>query len=185
MGNYFYAQGYTAPLNDRIGPTIKLRLNFIPVLVICKYEADLKNLYHPDNIFPNISRWELLPAMLTTVISRFALKPNAAFLPALWYYMVNLNKIGQLALELCLLNSPIINAWEKILHFRGHVQSQLINMARIRTDLHFMPFLVTYQYNKNFWAIEVKDLFDNGKSILDMDEPLKVNHSTSSGGKMA
>ena len=53
-------------------------------------------------IFPNISPWELLVAMITNILARHTTKPDTAFPSAQWCYTWNLIKIGIGAFEIYL-----------------------------------------------------------------------------------
>ena len=59
----------------------------VSVIVPCKSEKEpIKNGKKPgDAIFPKISPWELLVAMVTKLLSRNTTKPDAAFPPAQLY----------------------------------------------------------------------------------------------------
>ena len=54
----------------------------MPVLVTCKFDKDPIKVTDKtrDTVLPIICQWELFVAMVTTVLIRFASKPNAAFL---------------------------------------------------------------------------------------------------------
>ena len=69
-------------MNNLIQPKIELDWDFMPVLVICKNEADQKKI-EAATVFLMLSLWELYVAMATRVLIRSAWKPYATF-PSTW-----------------------------------------------------------------------------------------------------
>ena len=65
--NFSWSRESNSKLNSPISPKFELRWDFMPVLIICKFDEDpvKKEDYRLDNIFPILSLWELSVVMET------------------------------------------------------------------------------------------------------------------------